>query len=33
MMMSGLKSSMSCTCVSVMPPDIGITVQPSFSAP
>ena len=33
MMMSGLKSTMSCTCRSVMPPDIGITVQPSFSAP
>ena len=33
MMMSGLKSTMSCTCFSVCPPDIGITVQPSFSAP
>ena len=30
MMMSGLKSTMSCTCRSVMPPDMGITVQPSF---
>jgi hypothetical protein len=33
MMMSGLKSWMICTCRSVMPPEIGITVQPSFSAP
>ena len=33
MMMSGLKSWMSCTCFSVWPPDIGTTVQPSFSAP
>jgi hypothetical protein len=33
MMMSGLKSWMSCTWRSVMPPDIGITVAPSFSAP
>ena len=33
MMMSGLKSAMSWTCFSVWPPDIGITVQPSFSAP
>ena len=29
----GLKSVISCTCFSVWPPDIGITVQPSFSAP
>ena len=33
MMMSGLKSRMSCTCRSVMPPDTGMTVQPSLSAP
>ena len=33
MMMSGAKSAMSWTCFSVCPPDIGITVQPSFSAP
>ena len=33
MMMSGLKSWISCTCRSVCPPDIGITVQPSRSAP
>ena len=33
MMMVGLKSQISCTCFSVCPPDIGITVQPSFSAP
>ena len=33
MMISGLKSVMSCTCRSVMPPDTGITVQPSASAP
>ena len=33
MMISGLKSTISCTCRSVMPPDIGMTVQPSFSAP
>ncbi len=33
MMMSGWKSWMSCTCFSVWPPDIGITVQPSRSAP
>ena len=33
MMMSGLKSAISWTCFSVWPPDIGITVAPSFSAP
>ena len=33
MMMSGLKSVISCTCRSVMPPEIGTTVQPSRSAP
>ena len=33
MMMSGLKSVMSCTCRSVIPPDIGITVAPNRSAP
>ena len=33
MMMSGLKSLISCTCRSVIPPDIGITVAPSLSAP
>ena len=33
MMMLGLKSAMSWTWRSVMPPDMGITVQPSFSAP
>jgi hypothetical protein len=33
MMMSGLKSVMSCTCFSVCPPDMGMTVAPSFSAP
>jgi len=33
MMMSGLKSVISCTCFSVWPPLIGTTVQPSFSAP
>ena len=33
MMTSRLKSWISCTCRSVCPPDIGITVQPSFSAP
>ena len=33
MMMSGRKSLMSCTCFAVCPPDIGTTVQPSFSAP
>ena len=29
MMMSGWKSTISWTCRSVMPPDTGITVQPS----
>jgi hypothetical protein len=33
MMMSGPRSRISCTCFSVCPPDIGTTVQPSFSAP
>ena len=33
MMMRGLKSSISVTCRSVMPPEIGTTVQPSLSAP
>ena len=33
MMIFGLKSKISCTWRSVMPPDIGITVHPSFSAP
>ena len=33
MIMSGLKSLMSCTWRSVMPPDTGITVQPRRSAP
>jgi hypothetical protein len=33
MMTSGAKSRISCTCFSVCPPDIGITVQPSRSAP
>jgi hypothetical protein len=33
MITSGRRSVMSCTCFSVCPPDIGITVQPSFSAP
>ena len=33
MMMSGSKSRISWTCCSVCPPDIGITVAPSFSAP
>ena len=33
MMIRGLKSSISCTCRSVMPPEIGTTVQPSRSAP
>ncbi len=32
-MMSGSKSAMSRTWRSVMPPDTGTTVQPSFSAP
>ena len=30
---SGLKSWMSCACRSVMPPETGITAQPSRSAP
>ena len=33
MMTSGSKSRISITCRSVMPPDTGITVQPSASAP
>ena len=33
MMMRGLKSLISVTCRSVMPPDMGTTVQPSRSAP
>ena len=33
MMMSAPKSSMSWTCRSVMPPETGMTVQPSRSAP
>ena len=33
MMISGRKSVMICTCRAVMPPEAGITVQPSFSAP
>jgi hypothetical protein len=33
MMMSGLKSLISITWRSVMPPDTGMTVQPSSSAP
>ena len=33
MMTSGRKSLISCTCRAVMPPEAGITVQPSFSAP
>jgi hypothetical protein len=33
MMICGLRSVISCTCFSVCPPDIGITVQPSRSAP
>ena len=33
MMTSGSKSAISCTCRSVIPPDIGMTVQPSRSAP
>ena len=31
--MVGLKSIISCTCFSVCPPDIGITVAPSASPP
>ncbi len=33
MMTSGWKSRISVTCRSVMPPETGTTVQPSFSAP
>ena len=33
MMRFGFRSQMSCTCFSVCPPDIGITVQPARSAP
>ncbi|MCY1241707.1 hypothetical protein D9M72_546250 [compost metagenome] len=33
MMMLGWNSRISCTCFSVCPPDMGITVQPAFSAP
>ncbi len=33
MMIRGLKSSISVTCRSVMPPEIGTTVHPSRSAP
>ena len=33
MMISGWKSWISWTWRSVMPPEIGTTVQPSFSAP
>ena len=33
MMMLGPKSRISCTCFSVWPPDMGITVQPARSAP
>ena len=33
MKMSGWKSRMSCTCFSVCPPDMGITVHPRRSAP
>ena len=33
MMMSGFMSWMSWTWRSVMPPEIGMTVQPSLSAP
>ncbi len=33
MMMSGLKSLMSCTCRSVMPPPSGMTQAPSASPP
>ena len=33
MMMSGWKSRISVTWRSVMPPETGTTVQPSFSAP
>ena len=33
MMISGSKSRISCTCRAVMPPDAGITTQPTRSAP
>ncbi len=33
MMISGRRSVISCTWRAVMPPEAGITVQPSFSAP
>ena len=33
MIMVGLKSWISCTCLSVWPPEIGTTAMPSFSAP
>ena len=33
MITSGSKSRMSMTCRSVIPPETGTTVQPSFSAP
>ena len=33
MMTSGSKSWISCTWRAVMPPETGMTVQPSFSAP
>ncbi len=33
MMMSGWKSLIRGTCRSVLPPETGTTVQPSFSAP
>ena len=33
MMTSGWKSRISVTCRSVIPPETGTTVQPSFSAP
>ena len=33
MMIRGSKSTISRTCRSVMPPETGTTVQPSFSAP
>ena len=33
MITSGSKSTISCTWRSVIPPDTGITVQPSRSAP
>ena len=33
MIVEAPKSSISCTCLGVMPPETGTTVQPSFSAP